>query len=77
MLKMLNESDTHQIIGPMKSPNLEPRIVDDLYWEVNSPIINIRAIKNPRHIRNLKRVIDAAVHWANSPPVAKAAKQVA
>lgn len=76
MLKMLNDSDTHQIIGPMKSPNLEPRIVDDLYWEINSPIINIRAIKNPRHIRNLKRVIDAAVHWANSPPVAKAAKKV-
>jgi hypothetical protein len=76
MLKMLNETDTHQIIGPMKSPNLEPKIVDDLYWEINSPIINIRAIKNPRHIRNLKPTIDLACRWANSPAVAGAAKKI-
>ena len=76
MIKMLNDSDMHQIIGPMKSPNKEPKIVDDLYWEINSPLINIKALKNPRHLRNLKNVIASAVRWANSPPVANAAKKI-
>lgn len=76
MLKLLNDTDTHQIVGPLKSPNLEPRIVDDLYWEIKSSAVAIRAIKNPRHIRNLKNILSSATRWANSAPVAKAAKKV-
>jgi hypothetical protein len=74
MVKMLNDSDTHQVLGPMKSPNKEPKIVDDVYWEVNSALINIKAIKNPRHVKNLKTIIDASVKYANSATVANNAK---
>ena len=54
MLKTLNDTDSHQVVGPMKSPNKNPKVVDDVTWEVNSALINIRALKNPRHLKNLK-----------------------
>ncbi len=73
---MLNDSDTHQILGPMKSPNREPKVVDDLYWEVNSALINIKALKNPRHLKNLKSIINSSVKYANSSAVANNAKIV-
>lgn len=76
MIKMLNDSDTHQIIGPLKSPNKEPKVVDDLYWEVNSALINIKALKNPRHVKNLKSIINSSVRYANSSAVANNAKIV-
>ena len=76
MIKMLNDTDTHQVLGPMKSPNKEPKVVDDLYWEVNSALINIKALKNPRHIRNLKNIISSSVKYANSTAVANNAKIV-
>lgn len=76
MIKMLNDSDTHQIIGPLKSPNKEPKVVDDLYWEVNSALINIKALKNPRHLKNLKSIINSSVKYANSSAVANNAKTV-
>jgi len=76
MIKMLNDSDTHQILGPMKSPNREPKVVDDLYWEVNSALINIKALKNPRHLKNLKSIINSSVKYANSSSVANNAKIV-
>ena len=76
MLKMLNDTDTHQTLGPMKSPNKEPKVVDDLYWEVNSALINIKALKNPRHVRNLKNIISSSVKYANSTVVATNARIV-
>jgi hypothetical protein len=76
MIKRLNDSDTKQIIGPIKSPNKEPKVVDDLYWEVNSALINIKALKNPRHIKNLKNIINSSVKYANSTTVAANAKTV-
>lgn len=76
MLKMLNDTDTHQTLGPMKSPNKEPKVVDDLYWEVNSALINIKALKNPRHVRNLKNIISSSVKYANSNVVATNARIV-
>jgi hypothetical protein len=76
MIKRLNDSDTKQIIGPLKSPNKEPKVVDDLYWEVNSALINIKALKNPRHIKNLKGIINSSVKYANSTTVAANAKVV-
>jgi hypothetical protein len=75
MIKHLNDSDTHQVLGPLKSPNKEPKVVDDLYWEINSALINIRSLKNPRHIRNLKSIITSSVKYANSATVASNAKK--
>jgi hypothetical protein len=75
MIKQLNDTDTHQILGPMKSPNKEPKVIDDLYWEVNSALINIKALKNPRHVRNLKSIISSSVKYANSSVVANNAKK--
>lgn len=75
IIKMLNDTDTRQVIGPMKSPNKEPKVVDDVYWEVNSALINIKSIKNPRHIKNLKTIIDASVKYANSNVVSGNAKK--
>lgn len=75
MIKRLNDTDTHQVLGPMKSPNKEPKVVDDLYWEINSALINIRALKNPRHVRNLKAIISSSVKYANSSTVASNAKK--
>ena len=75
MIKQLNDTDTHQILGPMKSPNREPKVVDDVYWEINSTLINIRALKNPRHVRNLKGIISSSVKYANSATVAGNAKK--
>lgn len=75
MIRNLNDTDTHQIIGPLKSPNKEPKVVDDLFWEVNSALINIRALKNPRHVRNLKTIISSSVKYANSATVAGNAKK--
>lgn len=76
MIKSLNDTDTHQVIGPMPSPNKEPKVVDDVYWEVNSALINIKALKNPRHIRNLKSIISSSVKYANSNIVAGNARIV-
>ena len=76
MIKRLNDTDTKQILGPMKSPNKEPKVVDDLYWEVNSALINIKALKNARHIKNLKGIINSSVKYANSTTVAANAKVV-
>jgi cold shock CspA family protein len=76
MIKQLNDTDTHQLLGPMKSPNKEPKVIDDLYWEVNSALINIKALKNPRHVRNLKSIISSSVKYANSTAVANNAKIV-
>lgn len=75
MIKRLNDTDTRQMLGPMKSPNKEPKVVDDLYWEINSALINIRALKNPRHVRNLKSIISSSVKYANSSVVANNAKK--
>lgn len=75
MIRNLNDTDTHQIIGPLKSPNREPKVVDDLFWEINSALINIRALKNPRHVRNLKSIISSSVKYANSATVAGNAKK--
>jgi len=75
MIKRLNDTDTHQVLGPMKSPNKEPKVVDDLYWEINSALINIKALKNPRHVRNLKSIISSSVKYANSAVVAANAKK--
>jgi hypothetical protein len=72
----LNDTDTKQIIGPLKSPNKEPKVIDDLTWEVNSALINIKALKNPRHIRNLKSIINQSVKYANSAAVTNNAKMV-
>ncbi len=74
MIKRLNDTDTYQLLGPMKSPNKEPKVIDDLYWEINSALINIKALKNPRHIRNLKNIINASVKYANSSTVAENAR---
>ena len=74
MIKMLNDTDTHQVLGPMKSPNKEPKVIDDVYWEVNSALINIRALKNPRNINNLKKIILTSVQYANSATVSGNAK---
>ncbi len=74
MLKQLNDTDTRQILGPMKSPNKEPKIVDDVTWEINSALINVKAIKNPRHFKNLKSIISSSVKYANSNVVADNAK---
>lgn len=76
MIKKLNDTDTRQILGPMKSLNKEPKVVDDVIWEINSAIINIRALKNPRHIRNLKNIISSSVKYANSTIVANNAKEL-
>lgn len=75
MIKRLNDTDTRQILGPMKSPNKEPKVVDDVYWEINSALINIKALKNPRHTRNLKGIISSSVKYANSATVASNAKK--
>jgi len=75
MIKRLNDSDTRQVLGPMKSPNREPKVIDDLYWEINSALINIKALKNPRHVRNLKSIISSSVKYANSAVVAANAKK--
>lgn len=74
MIKRLNDTDTKQLLGPMKSANKEPKVVDDVYWEINSALINVRALKNPRHIRNLKSIINSSVKYANSSVVANNAK---
>jgi len=74
MIKRLNDTDTYQLLGPMKSPNKEPKVIDDLYWEINSALINVKALKNPRHIRNLKNIINASVKYANSSTVAENAR---
>lgn len=76
MIKRLNDTDKHQTLGPMKSPNKEPKVVDDLYWEVNSALINIKALKNPRNLKNLKNIINSSVKYANSSTVANNAKMV-
>lgn len=76
LLKKLNDTDNHQIIGPMKSQNKEPKVVDDVWWEVNSAIINVRALKNPRHFKNLKNIITSSVKYANSSIVANNAKVI-
>lgn len=76
MLRNLNDSDTHQTIGPIKSQNKNPQIVDDMYWEVNSALINIKAIKNIKNFKNLKSVIGASVKYANSSMVAANAKLI-
>lgn len=76
MIKMLNDTDPKQILGPMKSPNKEPKVVDQVWWEVNSALINIKALQNPRHIRNLKNIITSSVKYANSTTVAANAKDV-
>jgi hypothetical protein len=76
MIKMLNDTDKKQIIGPLKSPNKEPKIVDDLYWEINSALINVKALKNPRHLNSLKGIIRSSVKYANSSTVANNAKIV-
>lgn len=75
MVKRLNDTDTHQILGPLKSPNKEPLVIDDVYWEINSAMINVKAIKNPRHFKNLKGIIDSSVKYANSAMVASNAKK--
>jgi hypothetical protein len=75
VIKMLNDTDTRQVIGPMKSPNKEPKVVDDVYWEVNSALINVKAIKNPRHMKNLKSIVDASVKYANSNVVSGNARK--
>lgn len=75
MIKRLNDSDTRQVLGPMKSPNKEPKVIDDLYWEINSALINIKALKNPRHVRNLKSIVSSSVKYANSAVVAANAKK--
>ena len=74
MIKRLNDTDTYQRLGPMKSPNKEPKVIDDVYWEINSALINVKALKNPRHIRNLKNIINSSVKYANSTAVAENAK---
>lgn len=76
MIKRLNDTDTRQVLGPMKSPNKEPKVVDDVWWEINSALINIKALKNPRHVRNLKSIINASVKYANSTIVSNNAKMV-
>ncbi len=76
MIKRLNDTDTKQVLGPMKSPNKEPKVVDDVWWEVNSALINIKALKNPRHVRNLKGIITSSVKYANSTTVSANAKMV-
>lgn len=75
MIKKLNDTDPRQMLGPMKSPNREPKVIDDVYWEINSALINIRALKNPRHVRNLKSIITTSVKYANSAVVANNAKK--
>lgn len=75
MIKRLNDTDTRQILGPMKSPNKNPKVTDELYWEINSSLINIKALKNPRHIKNLKRIISTSVKYANSATVSGNAKK--
>ena len=76
MIKNLNDTDTRQVLGPMKSPNKEPKVVDDVWWEINSALINIKALQNPRHVRNLKNIISSSVKYANSTTVAENAKIV-
>ena len=76
MINNLNDTDTHQVLGPMPSPNKEPKVIDDVYWEVNSALINIKALKNPRHLRNLKNIISSSVKYANSNIVAGNARTV-
>lgn len=76
MIKKLNDTDTKQTLGPMKSPNKEPKVVDDLWWSINSALINVKALQNPRHIRNLKNIISASVRYANSSTVVENAKRV-
>jgi hypothetical protein len=75
MVKNLSDTDSHQTLGPMKSPNKNDKVIDDLYWEVNSSLINIKAIKNPRHLKNLKSIISSSVKYANSATVANNAKK--
>jgi hypothetical protein len=60
----------------MKSPNKEPKVVDEVWWEINSALINIKALQNPRHVRNLKNIISSSVKYANSTTVAENAKVV-
>lgn len=74
MIKMLNDTDTKQLIGPLKSQNKEPKVIDDLYWEINTALINIKALKNPKHSRSLKTIIQTSVKYANSAIVANNAK---
>lgn len=74
LIKTLNDTDTYQIMGPMKSPNKEPKVIDDVWWEINSALINIKALKNPRHFKNLKSIITSSVKYANSSIVANNAK---
>lgn len=74
IIGQLNDTDTHQTVGPMKSPNKEPKIIDDVWWEINSALINVKAIKNPRHFKNLKNIISSSVKYANSSVVANNAK---
>ena len=74
LIKSLNDTDTYQLMGPMKSPNKEPKIIDDVWWEINSALINIKALKNPRHFKNLKSIITSSVKYANSSIVANNAK---
>ena len=74
MIKSLADTDPKQRLGPMKSANKEPKVVDDVYWEVNTTSIAIRALQNPRHIRNLKSIISSSVKYANSTTVAANAK---
>jgi hypothetical protein len=76
MIKTLNDTDPKQILGPMKSPNKEPKVVDDLWWEVSTTLIAIRALQNPRHLKNLKSIISSSVKYANSTTVAENAKWV-
>ena len=78
VIRMLNRIDDSRVKQDFyfKSDNKNPLIQDDVHWQINSAMINIKAITNQKVQTTLGDIIQSSVKYANSSSVVNVAKTV-
>lgn len=75
LINMIDDSRTKQDFY-FKSDNKNPLIKDQVHWQINSSLINIRTITNPRTQNTLGDIVQSSVKYANSSSVQKVSKTI-
>lgn len=68
LLNMIDPNRTSQNFY-FKSPNKNSNITDDVHWQINSALINIKAISDPKTQQSLGDIIQSSAKYANSASV--------
>lgn len=71
ILKLLNMIDPNRTSQNFyfKSANKNENILDDVHWQINSALINIKAITDPKTQQSLGDIIQSSAKYANSNAV--------